>query len=111
MESIKSNLIKNAYPPFLINKAMKKYLNYKFYSNQKKLKDKSDLHYFKLPDMGNFSHHIKMKVLKLYKEICKENFNMKLVFNSFKTKNYFSYKDPIRNDLKSFLGFKFTCAS
>ena len=38
-------------------------------------------------------------------------FNIKLVFNSFKTKNYFAYKDPIPNDLKSFLVYKFTCAS
>ena len=36
---------------------------------------------------------------------------MKLVFNSFKIKNYFSYKDPIPDDLKSFLVYKFTCAS
>ena len=26
-------------------------------------------------------------------------------------KNYFSYKDPIPNDLKAFLVYKFTCAS
>ena len=37
--------------------------------------------------------------------------NIKLVFSSFKIKSYFSYKDPIRNDLKSFLVYKFTCAS
>ena len=36
---------------------------------------------------------------------------MKLVFNSFKIKNYFAYKDPVPNDLKSFLVYKFTCAS
>ena len=41
----------------------------------------------------------------------KENFKVKLVFNSFKIKNYFSYKDPIPDDLKSFLAYKFTCAS
>ena len=49
--------------------------------------------------------------MKLCKEFCKENFNIKLVFNSFKVKNYFSYKDPIPNYLKSFLVYKFTCAS
>ena len=32
-------------------------------------------------------------------------------FNSFKIKNYFSYKKPIPNDLKSFLVYKFTCTS
>ena len=66
-------------------------------------------HYFKLP--YNHSHHIKNKLSKLWKEFCKENFNIKLVFNSFKVKNYFSYKDPIPNYLKSFLVYKFTCAS
>ena len=68
-------------------------------------------HYFKLPYIANLSHHIKKKLLKLCKEFCKENFNIKLVFNSFKIKNYFAYKDPIPNDLKSFLVYKFTCAS
>ena len=49
--------------------------------------------------------------MKLCKEFCKENFNIKLLFNSFKIKTYFAYKDPIPNDLKSFLVYKFTCAS
>ena len=49
IESIKSNLIKSAYPPFLINKVAKKYLNHKFSSNQTQLKDTSDVHYFKSP--------------------------------------------------------------
>ena len=44
-------------------------------------------------------------------ELCKINFNIKLVFNSFKIKNYFSYKDLMPDDLKSFLVYKFTCAS
>ena len=108
IENIKSNLIKNAYPPFLIDKVIKKYLNYKFYSNQNQLKDTSDVYYFKLPYIGNLSHHIKNK---LCKELCKENFNIKLVFTLFKIKNYFSYKDPIPDDLKSFLAYKFICAS
>ena len=54
----------------------------------------------KLPYLDNLSHH---KLSKLCKEFC----NIKLVFNSFKIKNYFSYKDPIPNDLKSFLVYKF----
>ena len=94
-ENIKSNLIKNVYRPFLIDKVIKTYLDYKFSSNQNQLKDKSDVHYFKLPYTGNVSRHIKYKLSKLCKEFCKENFNIKLVFNSFKIKNYFAYKDPI----------------
>ena len=87
IESIKSNLVKNAYPRFLIDKVIKKYLDYKFSSNQNQLRDKSDVHYFKLPYIGKLSHHIKYKLSKLCKEFCEENINIKLVFNSFKIKN------------------------
>ena len=111
IENIKSNLIKNAYPPFLSNQVVKKYLDHKFSSNQNQLKDTSNIFYFKLPYIGNLSHHIKNKLLKLCKEFCKENFNIKLVFNSFKIKSYFSYKDSIPDNLKSFPVHKFTCDS
>ena len=97
--------------PFLIDKVIKMYLDYRFSSNQNQLKDKSNVHYFKLPYIGNLSHHIKKKLSKLCKDIRKENLDIKLVFNSFQIKNHFSYKDTIPNDLKSFLVYKFTCAS
>ena len=87
------------------------YLDYKFSSNQNQLKYKSAVHYFKLAYIGNLLHNIKNKLSKLCKEFWQENFNIKLVFNSVKIKNYFSYKDPIPNNLKSFLVYKFTSAS
>ena len=43
--------------------------------------------------------------------VFKENFNIKLVFTSFQIKNYFLYKNPIADDLETFLVYKFTCAS
>ena len=94
---MKSNLIKNSYLSFLVDKVIKKYLNYKF--TDKKTKDKFDIHCLKLPYISNFSNYIKNKLSKLCKEFCKENSNIKLVFNSFKNENYFSYKDPIIDDL------------
>ena len=109
MESIISNLIKNAYPPFLIDKVIKRYLNYNFSSNQNQLKDTSGVHYFKLPYIGNLSHNNKNNFSKRCKEFCTENVNIKLALTSFKIKNYFSYKGPIPDDLKSFLVYKFTC--
>ena len=81
IENTKSNLTKNQYLPFLIDKVIKKYLDYKFSSNQNQLKDICDVHCFKLPYIGKLSHHIKNKLSKLCKEFCKENFNIKLVFN------------------------------
>ena len=74
IESMKSNLIKNAYPPFLIDKVIKKYLDHKFSNDQIQLKDTSDICYFKLPYISNLSHHIKNRLSKLCKEFCKENF-------------------------------------
>ena len=84
---MKFNVIKNAYPPFLIDKVIKKYLDYKFSTNQNQLKDTSDIRYFKLTYIGNLSHHFINKLSKLCREFGKENFNIKLVFNSFKIKN------------------------
>ena len=59
IENITSNLMKNAYPTTLFDKVIKKYHDYKFSSNQKQLKVTSDVHYFKLPYIRNFSHYIK----------------------------------------------------
>ena len=111
IESIKSNLIKNAYQSLLIDKGIVKYLSYKFSSNQNQLKKTSGIHCFKLPYISNLSHHITNKLSKLCKEFCKENVNIMLAFTSFKNKNYFSYKDPVPDDFKSFLVYKFTCTS
>ena len=44
IESIKSNLIRNAYPLFLIDKVIKKYFDYNFSRAQSQLKEKSDVH-------------------------------------------------------------------
>ena len=108
---ITSNLAKNAYQLFLIDKVIKSYIDYKLSSKQNQLKDKSDSHYFKLPYIGNLSHHIKSKLPKFSKELYNENCNFKLVFNWLKIENYFSWKDPIPNDFNSFLVYKFTCAN
>ena len=111
IENIKSNLIKNACSPFVTDKVIKKYIDYKFSSTQNQSKDKSDIHYFKLPYIGNLPDHIKNSLSKLCNDFCKENFDIKLVFNSFKIKTDFSYKEPIPDDLESFLVYKITCAT
>ena len=90
-------------PPFLINKVIEKYLDHKFSSNKNQLKDISDVYYFNLSYICNLSHNIKNKLLRPCKEFCKENFNIKLDFNSFKIEKYFSYNNPIPNDFIYFL--------
>ena len=67
VENIKYNLVKNSYPPFLIDKVMKKYLDHKISSNKKELKDAYDVDYFKLPYISNLLRHIENKISKLRK--------------------------------------------
>ena len=55
IEHIKSNL-KNPYLSFLLDKDIKKYLDHKISSNQNKLKETSDVYYFKLPYLGKLYH-------------------------------------------------------
>ena len=57
-----NNVFKYACLPFLIDKVIKKYLNYKFSSNQNQLKDKSDVYYSKLAYIGNLSHLLKINL-------------------------------------------------
>ena len=58
---------------------------------------------------ATFHTHIKRELSKLIKEFFKESFNIKLNFNLFI--NFFSFEDPILDDLKSFIVYNFTCAS
>ena len=77
-ENIKSNLIKNAYPSFVIDKIIKRYLDQKFSSSKNQIKDTSDVkftsdvYYFKLSYIGNLLDHIKNKFFKLCKHFCKK---------------------------------------
>ena len=69
IENIKSNLIKNSYPPFLIDKVIKKCLDHQFSSNQNQLKDTSDVYCFKLSYIGNLLNHIKNKLFETLQRI------------------------------------------
>ena len=70
IKNLKSSLIKNNISSIL--KVIKKYLDYKFSSNPDELNEKSDVHSFKLPYIGNFSYHIKNKLWKLAKSFAKK---------------------------------------
>jgi len=69
----------------------------------------SNTRYFKLPYIGNFSNLTQTKIKLLAKRLCTD-VDIKLVFSSYKIKNFFSFKDPIPNALKSFVVYQFTCA-
>ena len=102
VSKIKDVLKRNSYPPFILDKIIKAYIDKIHYNNNKVSSEVNKLRYFKLPYIGKYSEQVQKKITKLCKQHCKEN-NVKVVFTSFKISNYFSVKDATPYFLKSFL--------
>ena len=66
------------------------------------------VHYFKPPFVDDFSTITCNKLKHLLNVFCKD-VDIKIVFSSFKIKNFFSFKDPIPDALKSLVVYQFTC--
>ena len=107
--ALKSNLIKHSYPKSLIDKTISNFLNNKYNSNHRGNLNQVT-HYFSLPYIGKVSDQLKIKLHKLAKKYCKDEFHFKLAFTSFKIKHYFSYKDRIPEDIQSLLVYHIICA-
>ena len=110
VSKIKETLKRNSFPPFLIDKITKSYLN-KVHSNSDQSNPESDkTRFYKLPYIGKYSEQVQKKLSKICKQFWKDA-DLKIVFTSFKINNYFSTKDKTPYFLKSFLVYKFLCAS
>ena len=59
--------------------------------------------------MGDFSTVTCKKLNHLLDVFCKDT-DIRIIFSSFKIKNFFSFKDPIPDALKSLVVYQFTCA-
>jgi len=70
----------------------------------------NDVRYFKLPYIGKYSLIAQNKIRKIMETFCK-NVDAKLVFNSTKIQNLFSYKSRLDNACKSNVVYKFCCAN
>ena len=88
VSKIKDVLKRNSYPPFILDKIIKAYINKIHYNNNKVSSEINKLRYFKLPYIGKYSEQVQKKRTKLCKQYCHEN-NVKIVFTSFKISNYF----------------------
>ena len=106
VSKVKDVLKRNSYPPFILDKIIKAYIDKIQYNNNKVSFEVNKLQYFKLPYIGKYSEQVQKKITKLSKQYCKEN-NGKSVFSSFKISDYFSVKDVSPYFLNYFLVYKF----
>ena len=109
IEKVKLFLAKNAYPPHIVDKEIKTYVD-KIHKNDDKSNETKNKTYMKLPYIGKFSKFAQKKLNHLCETFCKDT-NINLVFSSAKVSSYFSSKDKMPDALKSYVVYYFVCAS
>ena len=65
--------------------------------------------YFKLPYLGKESNDSKCKIERIIRRFCKDNINVRLIFDTCKISSYFSTKDALPKCFVSNIIYKFIC--
>ena len=107
MKKLEGILKRNTYPPKVIYRELRKYLNNRR-SKIKKKEDKGKMHYFKLPYIGHFSKSAKTKISEICQKYCHE-LKITTCFSLFKTGSLFAVNDVIPSDQRSFVVYCFSC--
>ena len=99
------------YPPYMIDKQIKSFLNNKFWNNDKSKDSFNKKHssHYKLPYIDDIFISTKKKIGELYKRFCK-NTKINIVLSPFKIGSLFLFlsKDILPDALKSFVVYRFT---
>ena len=103
---IKESLKRNSFPPFLIDKITKPYLEKVHNTSDQSNPESDKTPFYRLPYTGNYSEQVQKKFSKICKEFCK-GADLKMTFTSFKINNYFSTKGKTPCFMTSFLIHKF----
>lgn len=109
IDNTKRILQKNEYPESLINKNIRKYVQDQQNPNNKDKKDENK-GFYKLSFIGHLSCYTEKKIKQIIKKYCKPETTLKIVFTPLKLASFFSTKDKIRDYLRSFVIYKFSCA-
>ena len=107
IKKLENILKRNAYPPKVIDRELRKYLNNRL-SKTKTKEEKGKVHYFKLPYIGHFSKKVKTKISEICQKYCHE-LKITTCFSLLKTGSLFSVKDVIPSDQRSFVVYYFSC--
>ena len=109
VDFLKDVFLKNGYPEQLFNSCVRRFLNLKHGENNSegKIQDDKVETIFSIPYIGLPSVIFGRKLKRLFKDYyC---IDVKVVFTSFKVKNYFSLKCHTPMPLLSNVVYKFTC--
>ena len=98
----------NGYPLYYFNKVLDKFLNSSNNDNEY-LDSNDDVEFvvIKIPFIGDHSYSLSNKLKKLIEDA--NNCKVRIVFTSFKLRNYFSLKAKTPKHLLSNVVYKFTC--
>ena len=108
-KKVREFLGKNAYPPHLVDRQLKRYLRKVETAQNENTVDEKNVSYVKLPYVGDYSKTVQNKILELCANFCK-NTDIKTVFTSTKISSFFSTKDAMPSALRSGVVYKFKCA-
>ena len=106
IKELKYILQRNKFPPKVIDKEIKKYLN-KVYELDKTKVDK-EVNYYKLPYLGDVSKYTQTRIRELCDIFCKD-LNITLSFNTCKIGSFLSSKSKSVTDLQSLVVYCYNC--
>ena len=110
LKELRTILSKNLFPPHLIDKTVKNYLNDRIIDKNKNQDvNTSNKSYFKLPYVGEYSTEVKNKISNICETFCKST-DIRISFSMTKVGDLFSVKSRIPDYLKSFVVYHFVCA-
>ena len=96
----------NGYPDYYYNKILNKFLNPTINDNLNTSVEDNFI-IIKIPFIGDYSYQLSKKLKKLIEDC--NDCNVRIVFTSFKIRNYFSLKAKTLKHLLSNVIYKFSC--
>ena len=97
----------NGYPLYYFNRVLERFLNPPSINNDNNSDEDVPCVLIKIPYIGDQSYNLSKKLKKLFEDA--NNCKVRIVFTSFKLRNYFSLKAKTPKCLLSNVIYKFTC--
>ena len=108
VEKLRKMFKLNGYPVYYFNKVLEKFLNPTLNNNNSdNTDDDNNCMLIKIPYIGDHSYNLSKKLRKLFED--SHDCKVRIIFTSFKIRNYFSLKSKTPKYLLSNVVYKFTC--